>query len=465
MGIWHDPVVEINDTSYQRDVSLPEDVVLILKTLMDSGHEAYIVGGCVRDLMLGVEPHDWDICTSAVPEEVASCFSGYNIIATGLKHGTITIVINSVGYEVTTFRSDGEYLDGRRPSSVKFVSNIRDDLSRRDFTINAMAVSLDGYLFDLYQGADHLKQFLISCVGDPNDRFKEDALRILRAIRFASVLDFEIEEETVNAMRENAWRLRGVAPERIRVELCKMLFGQGVFRIMTSFSDIICTAIPEFFPCVGFEQNNRFHHHTVYDHIALSVSNYSGDDLVIKVALWLHDIGKPACYIENETGGHFYGHGVVGHDIAETIVKRLRFDNETSKNITELVLYHDSVIAPTYKSVKRWLNKIGPEQFERLTTMNLCDARAHVVELMGDRIENTYELKRIAKTIMDEEQCFKIRDLAINGRDILNLGVPEGKIVGDILDTLLSEVIEEKICNEKLLLLSRAQELIPEIVR
>lgn len=430
-------------------ITLPNGASKIIAVLSDSGFEAYVVGGCVRDSLLGLTPKDWDICTAATPQEVESCFRDYRIIETGLKHGTVTIVMNDGQYEVTTFRTDGVYSDNRRPDTVSFVKDIREDLSRRDFTVNAMAYNHSVGVVDLFGGQEHLASGVISCVGNSDDRFNEDALRIMRALRFASVYNFRIADETSDAIHKNTGLLNNIAVERINTELCRFLCGQGVLELLLGYSDVITTIIPELKPCVGFEQNNRYHQYTVYDHIAHAVSNYNGTDIAVKVALLLHDIGKPTCYTEDENGGHFYGHGVPSSDISKEVVERLRFDNRTQRDVVELVLYHDAVIEPTVKTVRRWLNKIGEIQLSRLLDIRMADILAHAEGTQQSRIDRCDAVREIATEIVAEAQCFSLKDLAVNGRDLMAIGIPEGKEIGVLLNKILSLVIDGELPNER----------------
>lgn len=432
-------------------ISIPNGANSIILDLRYLGHEAYVVGGCVRDSLLGIEPHDWDICTSALPDEVKSCLLRHNIrtVDTGLKHGTITAVLdNGEHYEITTFRLDGNYSDNRHPDSVEFVDSVITDLSRRDFTINAMAFNTAG-LIDPFQGKDDLEHGIISCVGSPDDRFSEDALRILRALRFASTYQFLIEPETAKSIHKNRELLRNIAPERIHTELCKLLLGAGATKILLEYSDVIAVIIPEFLPCIGFEQNNRFHQYTVYEHIARAVGNYSGNDVAVKVALFLHDIGKPQCYTEDERGGHFYGHAVPSTDIARIVLERLRFNNKTKTEVLELIFNHDAVIEPTQRVVKRWLNKIGEDRFLQLLDVRMADIRAHAEGTQESRIDRCNSLREIAHTVLEQRQCFALKDLEIRGSDIISLGVPEGKVVGDALRHVLEAVINGELSNSK----------------
>lgn len=433
----------------KSNIKIPKEAENIINRLNEFGYQAYVVGGCVRDSILGRTPNDWDICTSALPDKVIEIFADYEIIPTGLKHGTVTIVINHIPFEVTTFRVDGNYSDGRRPDTVKFTTDIVKDLSRRDFTINAMAYHPDTGLVDPFGGTQDIKMKTIRCVGNADDRFNEDALRIMRAIRFASVYGFVIEDDTSNAIHCHTKFLDIIAVERINVELCKLLCGGGVLDILLNYSDVISTIIPELKPCIGFNQNNRYHQYTIYEHIAHAVSNYTGSDMVVKIALLLHDIGKPSCYTEDENGGHFYGHGGPSRDIAEGIVKRLKFDNDTQKNVIELVLYHDAIIEPTIKVVKRWLNKIGEKQLFRLLEIRMADILAHAEGTQESRIERCIAVRNIVEEVISSEQCFKLKDLAVNGNDLMAEGIPQGQQIGKILNLLLDMVINGEAQNEK----------------
>lgn len=423
------------------------------------GHDAYVVGGCVRDSLLGKEPKDWDICTSATPDQIKELLSPHKILNTGLQHGTVTVLTEDGNYEVTTFRVDGRYSDGRHPDTVEFVSSLRDDLARRDFTINAMAFNSSVGLVDFFNGQKDLQDQMISCVGNPSDRFQEDALRILRALRFSSVYQFRIADDTAKAIHSHADLLSNVAAERINSELCKLLLGAGAKAVLLEFSDVIARVIPQFAPCIGFNQNNRFHQYTVYEHIVRAVENYSGQDLITKLVLFLHDIGKPHCYTEDEKGGHFHGHGVISRDIAEQVLDNLRFDNKTKKQVLELVLYHDSVIEPTEKTIKRWLNKIGTEQFDRLLEIRMADIFAHRRETQEERINKTWKIKLLFSKIQAEKQCFNRKNLAINGDDLIAMGVPAGRKIGEILSTLLDDVISGVVENDRESLLAYVNEM------
>lgn len=436
-----------------RKVLVPAGAAIILDTLSNNGFEAYVVGGCVRDSLLGITPKDWDICTSATPQEVEQCFSGRRIIETGIQHGTVTVVVGGVGFEVTTFRTDGTYSDNRRPDSVAFVKEIEADLARRDFTMNAMAYNDTVGLVDPFGGEKSLREKLISCVGNADDRFNEDALRIMRALRFASTFGFSIDEQIGTAIHKNASLLNNIAVERINAELCKMLLGKGILRVLLDYDDVITTIIPEMQECIGFEQNNKYHQYTIYEHIAHAVSNYQGDDVCTLVALLLHDIGKPLCYSEDENGGHFHGHGIPSFSIAQNVLERMKFDSKSQHDIAELVLYHDSTIEPTPRTVRRWLNKIGEEQFRRLMDIRLADIQAHAEGTQESRIKRRNDALALANEIIASRQCFSMKDMAINGNDVMSDGIPEGRMVGSALNAALDAVIAGAVENQKDILL------------
>lgn len=431
-------------------IDIPAAAKRIIHLLELDGYSAYVVGGCVRDKLLNKPPHDWDICTSAKPETVCELLEQFHIRSTktGLQHGTITAHYGMFDYEITTFRIDGEYSDNRRPDSVEFTDNLFVDLSRRDFTINAIAMDADSSIFDPFDGLRDLKLGIIRCVRNPDDRFREDALRIMRALRFASTYGFKIEEKTSAAIHRNKHLLKNISAERIRSELTKMLCGEGVLDILLEYKDVMAVIIPELEPCIGFNQNNPYHKYDVYDHIAHAVANYKGNDISVKMALLLHDIGKPECYIEDDFGGgHFYGHSVPSMRIAKDVMSRLRFDNKTKEEVVDLVLYHDSDIYPGARTVRRWLNKIGPDMLNKLIFVKIADLEAHSDINKAVRRDNVLSVKLVMKDVIAKAQCFTLKDLAIGGNDILSLGVEEGPRVGKVLNYLLGEVLDGTLEN------------------
>lgn len=441
-------------------IDIPAGARYVIRLLEGEGYTSYVVGGCVRDSLLGKTPHDWDICTSADPGVVLEIMADYGIkmIETGLQHGTVTAIVGDESYEITTFRMDGEYTDNRRPNYVEFVGDVVDDLARRDFTINAMAYNEYEGLVDPYGGYGDLCDGVIRCVGHPDDRFREDALRIMRALRFSATYGFKIEEQTAYSIHKNRSLLRRISAERIQSELTKMLCGKGVLDILLEYKDVMAVIIPELEPCIGFDQNNPYHIYDVYDHIAHAVSNYRGNDISIKMALLLHDIGKPECYIEDDEGiGHFYEHSVASFRKATDVMKHLRFDNKTTEEVVRLVLYHDADIQPTFRSVRRWLNKIGMDMLCKLVRVREADVNAQSKRNQIARIDHCWMVFDVAKEVIEQAQCFTLKDLAINGNDILSLGVEPGPRVGKVLNYLLDQVLDGILENIHELLVEEAK--------
>ena len=432
-----------------NNISIPFGAKTIIDKLISDGHQAYVVGGCVRDSLMGIKPKDWDICTSAPPSIIKKCLNGYRTIDTGIKHGTVTVICDDGQYEITTFRIDGNYLDNRRPSIVKFIDDIDMDLSRRDFTINAMAYNEYDGLIDPFNGAEHIYDKRISCVGNPNDRFQEDGLRILRALRFSSVYGFDIDYYTALAIHKNVRLLDRISAERICTELCKILSGKNVLKILLDYTDVITAIIPELRRSIGFNQNNTYHKYDVYEHTAHAVSNYTGNDTCVNVALLLHDTGKPGCYSEDENGGHFYRHGLISAKIAEGVVKRLKFDKQSQKDIIELVMFHDSVMEPSIKTARKWLSRVGEQQLRRLLDIRLADILAQSGYRLDERIVRRNKMMEFVNTAIKENQCFSLKDLAINGHDVISLGLNEGEDIGEALNYALNAVIDGSVKNEK----------------
>lgn len=439
------------------NIKLPSQVEQILNIFEENGFEAYIVGGCVRDSILGVEPKDWDICTSALPEQTLNLFKDFKVIETGLQHGTVTVVIDSMSIEITTYRIDGEYSDNRRPDKVEFTRNLKEDLSRRDFTINAMAYNPKIGLIDYFEGQRGIKNKEIKCVGNPNMRFNEDALRIMRALRFASVLGFNIEDETRVSIEHNKELLHNIAVERIAGELNKLLLGVNVKSILNDYKYVINEFIPEIEQTFNFKQNNPHHKLDVWSHIVESVSN-SKPDLIIRLTMLLHDIAKPICYTEENGVGHFYGHPKYSADMAVNILKRLKYETAIINNVNELVSYHDVGIMASRRVIKRLLNKVGVETFLQLLDVKRADIKAQNIEYI-DRLNKIDEVKNLLSTILEERQCFSLKDLKINGKDLINIGVQQGKDIGIILNKLVGLVIDDEIENEREVLLVKAKEL------
>lgn len=439
-------------------INVPDKIKFILRKLHDAGYEAYVVGGCVRDTLLGEIPHDWDITTSATPEQIQVVFSQYQQILTGMKHGTIMVLISGEMIEITTYRVDGDYTDGRRPDQVSFTTNITEDLARRDFTINACAAT-ETSLVDPFGGSNDLDLCLIRCVGVAKQRFTEDSLRILRGIRFASVLSFQVEEETKQAMFECKNLLKNVSQERITVEFCKALLGQDVKRVFQEFHPIITHIIPEVEPMIEFQQHNPHHIYNVYEHTLNAVEAMEAN-LVLRAAMFFHDMGKPHAFSQGEDGiGHFYGHPEISTKLAKEILLRMRFSNADIDQITELVKYHDTKISDTTVSVKRMLNKIGADQFLRLLKVKKADAMAKHPQYLSQTLQHLDELERIYHEVINSSTCYTLKDLAINGDDLMRYGIPKGRKIGMILNSLLDLVIQDNIPNQKEILLETIKEL------
>lgn len=443
-------------------IDMPSAIREILAQLGRCGHEAFAVGGCVRDALLGREPHDWDICTDAPPEEIKRCFARRHTIDTGIRHGTVTLVWDDAPYEITTYRVDGAYEDNRHPSDVQFVRSIELDLGRRDFTINAMAYNDAQGLIDPYGGQKDLADRVVRCVGAPMQRFMEDGLRILRGIRFATTLAFSVEAETARAIHESKALLHNISAERIAVELNGIVCGIRPSEMLLTFSDVFCTIIPELEPCIGFLQRNPHHHLPVWEHICLCVDNISGsNDAVLGLAALFHDIGKPARFVCGDDGiGHFYGHAEVSAQMADGILRRLQYDNETRERVVTLVRHHDAPIAPTGKSVRRWLNRLGPDALRQLLMLQRADALAQARPT--DKPANIAAVEKVMEAVLAGKECFTMRDLRITGRDVCDLGVSQGPEVGAVLQTLLDEVIDGELGNEADALRARARALIAD---
>lgn len=441
------------------NIKIPSSTRFVLNRLEDAGFQAFIVGGCVRDSVLGKQPHDWDICTDALPERVIEIFGRDKTIPTGIKHGTVSVKCDGELYEVTTFRVDGEYHDGRHPDNVTFVRSLQDDLARRDFTINAMAYSESRGLVDPFGGRHDCEEKVIRAVGDPNARFTEDALRILRAVRFSAVLGFSIEDNTKKAMRWNLDKLQNVSRERIGSELYKTVTAHYAAQaLQTDNGAVIRYICPELDVCYGCEQNNRYHYLSVFSHIMLALSNAEHyhqfpdewADGYVRMALLLHDIGKPESKSTDENGyDHFYGHAEISAQKAEEVLRRFRYSNFFVDTVVSLIRAHDVEFAPTKTCARRMLNKFGTEQLHRLLKLRECDNRAHTVDAWAKFENKTVPFADVLQQVLDEESAFSFKDLAINGHDIIKMGYKEGPEIGEILRALLDAVIADTCENTK----------------
>ena len=441
-------------------IALPDKVKFILDTLMQHGYEAYVVGGCVRDSVLCRTPQDWDITTSAKPEQVKDLFR--HTIDTGIRHGTVTVMLDHEGFEVTTYRIDGEYEDARHPKEVQFTSNLLEDLKRRDFTINAMAYNEKNGLIDVFEGMEDIQRKVIRCVGSPMERFTEDALRMMRAVRFSAQLGYEIEDQTAEAIKALAPNLSKISAERIQFELVKLVTSPNPDFLKIAYeTGITAVILPEFDVCMETMQNNPHHCYSVGEHTLKAMKAVSPDKY-LRLALLFHDIGKPAKKITDEKGiDHFYGHPVLSEEMTGQILHRLKFDNDTIYTVKKLVLYHDYETEQTPKSVRRAMMKIGEDIFPLLFEVKYGDIAAQSEYKREKKLEKLQAVKEIYETVIKQQQCVSLKTLAVTGRDLMEQAdmVP-GKELGEMLKELLELVVEEPSLNEKEVLLSKARELL-----
>ncbi len=432
------------------NINLPKPVQTIIKRLTDHGYEAYAVGGCVRDSLLGKTPADWDITTSAVPMQVKALFP--HTIDTGLKHGTVTILIDKVGYEVTTYRIDGLYEDHRRPNNVTFTRNLKEDLSRRDFTINAMAYNESDGLIDLFGGTQDLAQKCIRCVGNPDTRFDEDALRMLRAVRFASQLDFTIDSATYDAICRNCQFLSDVSAERIQMELLKLLISDHPDKLLDAYrSGLTAVFLPEFDAMMKTPQNNPHHLYSVGEHTMHAVC-YIHPNPILRLSMLFHDIGKPASQSRDQDGiDHFYNHNQVSCDMSRKILKRLKFDNRTIQMVSTLIRFHDERFEDPEDTgrakVRRIMSQISPSLFPYLLQVMEADVQAQSDYLRDRKLDLLARTKIVSEEIIRDGNCLSLRDLAINGSELKALGIQEGREIGVILNALLDLVLENPDLN------------------
>lgn len=427
---------------------LPEKVNFIIHTLQKHGFEGYAVGGCVRDAMLSRVPQDWDITTSAKPEQVKSLFK--HTIDTGIQHGTVTVMLDHEGFEVTTYRIDGEYEDARHPKEVQFTSNLLEDLKRRDFTINAMAYNETDGLVDAFDGLGDLKRGIIRCVGVAEERFMEDALRMLRAVRFAAQLGFSIEEKTRDAIGKLAPNLAKVSAERIQIELVKLLTSAHPEEIKTAWqTGLTKVFLPEFDAMMETEQHNPHHQYAVGEHTIISLQEIRAEK-VLRLTMLLHDVAKPICKNTDEKGvDHFYGHAQKSAEMARNILRRLKFDNDTTNRVCRLVACHDHMPALTEKSVRKAVFRNGTEQYPALFDVKQADILAQSNYLREEKLEAVAAYEELYRAIMEKQQCLSIKDLAISGSDLIALGMSQGKEIGETLKQLLERVLEDPQLNTK----------------
>lgn len=445
------------------NIVLPKNVKTIIKILNTHNYEAFIVGGCVRDSAIGLTPHDWDICTNAKPEEIKKCFENFNTFDSGIKHGTISVVLDGEVFEVTTYRIDGTYSDNRRPDSVSFTSDITQDLARRDLTINAMAYNEQSGLIDPYGGRNDLSDKIIKCVGNPDFRFNEDALRIIRALRFASVYNFDIDDKTAKSIHKNADLLNNIAVERISVELNKLLSGYGAEQILNNYRDVIAVFIPEIMPMFDYNQHTKHHNRDLWHHTTYAVKSIDNTPL-LRMSMLLHDIGKPkACKRDEDGTCHFKGHPKYSAEMAENILRRLKYSNDFIETCITIIKYHDVRFSGSKRQLRHVMSAIGDKNVELLLKIQRADIMAQSDYKHKEKLEKLNLACKTYKEILADKDCFTLKQLKINGNDIKNIGVSEGIKIGKILKILLGLVIEDKIENEKSALIKKAEEIRDEV--
>lgn len=439
-------------------IILPDKVKSIINILEQAGYEAFAVGGCVRDSVMGKKPHDWDITTSAMPQEVKTLFR--RTIDTGIEHGTVTIMEDKEGFEVTTYRIDGEYKDSRHPLEVTFTKNLIEDLKRRDFTINAMAYNDRIGLVDEFQGMQDMERGIIRCVGNPKERFEEDALRMMRAIRFSAQLGYAIDEDTKGAIKELAPTLANISVERIQVELLKILISPNPMYLKKSYElGVTKIFLPEFDQMMETEQNNPHHCYSVGEH-TLHAMNEIQADKILRLGMLFHDIGKPhTSSIDDNGRDHFYNHGSVGEELTKKILKRLHFDNQTIFLVSRIVLFHNIKIALTAKGIRRGIYKVGEDIFPLLIQIKEADSKAKSSYLKQEKLDGIAKMENLYQQVLLEKNCLSLKKLAISGKDLIAEGKTTGKEIGTTLQSLLAMVIEEPELNQKEILLKKAKEL------
>ncbi len=427
---------------------LPSCVQYAIEKLEHQGFEAYAVGGCVRDAILGKAPFDYDVTTSATPEEMQAVFANEHTVETGIKHGTVTVLVEHEPIEITTFRVDLGYEDNRHPIGVRFTKSIEEDLSRRDFTVNAMAYGEKRGLIDPFGGKADLEHKIIRAVGNADARFNEDALRIMRGLRFAATLGFLVEEETAKAIHKNKDLLKNISAERLSTELSKLLCGKNAAAVLEEYFDVICVLMPELAVLKGYDQHHYRHNLDLLGHTLAAISAAPAKP-VLRLAALFHDIGKPDCRTFDETGtAHYYGHAQISAEIAEQISDRLKFDNETKETVTELILHHEERFTAEPKQIKRMLNKLGEERFALLLYLMEADEAGKAEEYRFPKAAFD-DIRAAAEKILEEKECFSLKDLAVNGGDLIAAGFAPGPEMGKTLNKLLEAVMDGKAENEK----------------
>lgn len=437
----------LNFKARDLTIKLPETIKFVLGKLEKNGFSAYAVGGAVRDYILGNPATDWDVTTSALPDETEKVFSGFKVIKTGIKHGTVTVIANDCPVEITTFRKESGYTDNRHPDNVEFVSDLAEDLKRRDFTVNSLAYNEKEGLIDLYGGLSDLKNEIIRTVGDPRERFSEDALRILRAVRFSSKLGFTIEEKTYAAAKELKENLKNVSAERIFSEFTKTLCGKNVKNALLFYHEIITEIIPEMKPCVGFEQHSKWHLYDVYEHIVRSVE-YIRPTAELRFTMFFHDIGKPDCFFTRDGEGHFYGHPEVSAEKTDKILRRLKAPTAFREEVVFLVKNHDVRLSDSEIKNRKKLNEIGKERFFLLLDVKKADNAAQGTALAEKEGKEIDKIRAIAEKIIENGEVYDIKQLKISGEDLIKTGF-SGKEIGEEMEKLLNACMENNLGNDE----------------
>lgn len=439
-------------------IEIPKKAEQILQTLHGSGFEAYAVGGCVRDSILGRKPEDWDITTSASPQQVKALFA--RTIDTGIEHGTVTVVLEHESFEVTTYRIDGVYADCRHPKEVVFTSNLAEDLKRRDFTINAMAYSHESGLVDEFGGLQDLENKVVRCVGNPSERFAEDALRMMRAVRFAAQLGFSVDEHTKTAIRQMAENLNHISAERIQTELVKLLVSPNPHWIRIAYEcGVTAVIMPEFDRIMMQRQNNPHHAYTTGEHTLHALQNVPPDKM-LRLTMLFHDMGKPEVFTTDENGkDHFRGHAAYSEKIAGKVMKALKFDNETLRTVCSLVRNHSRYPQTTDRDVRVCAYQMGPELFDSYLLVKQADIMAHHPDVVPDKLVYLEEIKKIWQEIKQRGDCLSLKELKLTGKDLLEDGMKPGPAVGELLQELLQNVLESPVNNDREYLLAKSREL------
>ncbi len=441
-------------------INLPKEVNFIIETIIQAGYEAYAVGGCIRDRLIDLEPDDYDITTSASPYTIKELFK--RTVDTGIKHGTVTVMIKDTGYEVTTYRIDGKYEDSRHPKEVTFTQSLKEDLLRRDFTINAMAYNDKDGLVDYFGGMEDLKRGIIRCVGNPVERFTEDALRIMRAARFSAQLGYSIEEETLRAMKELSYTIKNISMERIQVELVKLILSDPSKLVLAYETGITKVFFKEFDAAMECEQNHPHHCYSVGMHTIKAMENVR-KDRILRLAMLFHDLGKPACKTTDENGiNHFKGHPEKSKELAIAVLKRLKFDNYTIRTVAALTLYHDMKMSLTHKGVRHMINKVGEDIFPMILEVREADMHAQSLYKRQEKEEELAQIRDLYEEILQNRDCVSVKDLLITGNDLFEIGCEKGPLMGQVIDDLLVKVLDDPTLNNKETLLKLAKEIIHE---